>query len=130
MYDDHQAHVREYDELQAALLDAELRDQIDQARARARELLSEWYELMTLDNTPLEFVYTSADLAEDQPDYWPDYSAELAAVEQKLTAHMSENRIALADQPIWEEWFDSNEGRRPPRIAPVSAPSLHDDPPF
>ncbi|MBW0270062.1 hypothetical protein ATM97_02865 [Nocardia sp. MH4] len=126
MYDDHQAHVHEYDELQGALLDAEIRDQIDQARAQARELLSEWYRLMTLDNTPLEFV---GDATEDQP-YWPDYSAELAAVEQKLTAHMSENRIALADQPIWEEWFDPDEGRRPPRIAPVSAPSLHDDPPF
>lgn len=126
MHDDHQAHVHEYDELQGALLDAEIRDQIDQARAQARELLSEWYRLMTLDNTPLEFV---GDITEDQP-YWPDYSAELAAVEQKLTAHMSEHRIALADQPIWEEWFDSNEGRRPPRITPVSAPILHDEPPF
>ncbi|MFR9754101.1 hypothetical protein ACL02S_24110, partial [Nocardia sp. 004] len=97
----------------------------DEARERAHELRAEWNRLMTLDNTPLEYVYPDSDA-----EGWADYSAEIAAVERKLDAHMREHYDHLVDQPIWREWYAPGDEPARPRTVPASAPITGNDPPF
>ena len=124
------AHVREFDAIQQASMDAilaaERRKRRDEALARAHALRGEWNRLMTLDNTPMEFIYPDSDTAED----FPDYSAALAEVEQKLNDHMREHYDDLIDQPIWREWYGPADEPARPRTTPTAAPILNNDPPF